>query len=164
MGKLYVCVIYFVYYFLYYLYVFVLYDLFVIYLSFLKIYLFVRDTEREAETQAEGEAGSMQGARCGTRSQYPEIMTSAKGRCSTAEPPRHPNIPLLLKSKATLAYGDGDIALTSHKGKGQPLKPGSLTSGPVRCSRDSSEHRNHPWSLLKCLYPTHRHSASLSLE
>ena len=32
------------------------------------IYLFMRDTERkrEAETQAEGEAGSMQGARCGT--------------------------------------------------------------------------------------------------
>ena len=30
---------------------------------FLKIYLFMRDTEkeREAETQAEGEAGSMQG-------------------------------------------------------------------------------------------------------
>ena len=32
------------------------------------IYLFVRDTEREAETQAEGEAGSLQGAGCGTRS------------------------------------------------------------------------------------------------
>ena len=33
------------------------------------IYLFMRNTEmceREAETQAEGEAGSMQGARCGT--------------------------------------------------------------------------------------------------
>ena len=26
------------------------------------IYLFMKDTEREAETQAEGEAGSMQGA------------------------------------------------------------------------------------------------------
>ena len=26
------------------------------------IYLFIRDTQREAETQAEGEAGSMQGA------------------------------------------------------------------------------------------------------
>ena len=30
------------------------------------IYLLMRDTEREAETQAEGEAGSMQGARLGT--------------------------------------------------------------------------------------------------
>ena len=30
------------------------------------IYLFMRDIDREAETQAEGEAGSMQGARCRT--------------------------------------------------------------------------------------------------
>ena len=48
-----------------------------IYASFFKkdfIYLFIRDTEREAETQTEGEAetqakteaGSMQGARLGT--------------------------------------------------------------------------------------------------
>ena len=32
------------------------------------VYLFMRDTHREAETQAEGQAGSMQGARCGTGS------------------------------------------------------------------------------------------------
>ena len=30
------------------------------------IYLFMRDTQREAETRAEGEAGSMQGTGCGT--------------------------------------------------------------------------------------------------
>ena len=30
------------------------------------IYLFMRDRERGAETQAEGEAGSLQGARRGT--------------------------------------------------------------------------------------------------
>ena len=35
------------------------------------IYLFMRDTQREVETQAEGEAGSLRGARCGTRSQDP---------------------------------------------------------------------------------------------
>ena len=34
----------------------------------------MRDTQKEAETQAEGEAGSMQGDRCGTRSQDPGIM------------------------------------------------------------------------------------------
>ena len=28
----------------------------------------MRDTDREAETQAEGDAGSLQGARCGIRS------------------------------------------------------------------------------------------------
>ena len=52
----------------------------------------MRDTQGEAETQAEGEAGSMQGPRCGTRSKDPGITTSAEGRCSTTEPPRHPRI------------------------------------------------------------------------
>ena len=33
---------------------------------YLFIYLFMRDTERKAETWAEGEAGSMQEAQCGT--------------------------------------------------------------------------------------------------
>ena len=40
--------------------------------TFLKnilLYLFTRDTGREAEKQAEGEAGSLWGAQCGTRSQ-----------------------------------------------------------------------------------------------
>ena len=45
------------------------------YFIFLKgfIYLFMRDTEREAETQTEGEAGSLREARCGTRSRDPWI-------------------------------------------------------------------------------------------
>ena len=38
-------------------------------------YLFMRDSESKAETQAEGEAGSLQGARCGTRSRDPEGQT-----------------------------------------------------------------------------------------
>ena len=40
------------------------------------IYLFMRDKgrEREAETRAEGEADSMQGAPCGTRSQVSRIL------------------------------------------------------------------------------------------
>ena len=33
----------------------------------------MRGTQREAETQAEGEAGSMQGAQCRTRSHDPGI-------------------------------------------------------------------------------------------
>ena len=37
------------------------------------IYLFMRGTEGEAETWAEGEAGSFQGTCCGTRSQDPGI-------------------------------------------------------------------------------------------
>ena len=66
--------------------------MFILRFLFLKdfTYLFMRDTEREAETQAEGEAGSLQGAQRGTQSQDPGIMTWAKGRRSTAETPRWP--------------------------------------------------------------------------
>ena len=44
-------------------------------LFFIRFYLFMRDTEREAETQGEGEAGSLWGAQCGTLSQDSGIMT-----------------------------------------------------------------------------------------
>ena len=54
------------------------------------IYLFMRDREREAETEAEGEAGSLQETRGVTRSQDLGITPRAKGRHSTAEPPRRP--------------------------------------------------------------------------
>ena len=46
--------------------------------------------EREAETQAEGEAGSLQGAQGGTRSRDSRITPWAKGRSQTTEPPRNP--------------------------------------------------------------------------
>ena len=39
----------------------------------------MRDREREAETQAEGEAGSTQGAPCGTRSQVSRVRLQAEG-------------------------------------------------------------------------------------
>ena len=56
----------------------------------------MRDTqrEREAETQAEGEADSMQGALCGTRSRSRDSRTTpwAEGRLQTAEPPRDPSM------------------------------------------------------------------------
>ena len=59
---------------------------------FLKI-LFIyswEHREREAETQAEGETGSMQAPRCGTWSRDPGITPWAEGRCLTAELHRHP--------------------------------------------------------------------------
>ena len=40
----------------------VLFYAYLLLLFFKRFYLFIRDTEREAETQAEGEAGSVQGA------------------------------------------------------------------------------------------------------
>ena len=42
------------------------------------IYLFMRDTEREAETQAKGEAGSMQEAGRGIRSRVSRIRPGLK--------------------------------------------------------------------------------------
>ena len=56
---------------------------YVLFLFFKILYIYSWETQREAETYAEGEAGSMQGARCETQSQDPKIMTWAKGR-----PPR----------------------------------------------------------------------------
>ena len=50
----------------------------------------MRNIKREAETQAEGEAGCMQGARCGTRSLNPRIRSQAKSR---AQPLSHPGVP-----------------------------------------------------------------------
>ena len=52
------------------------------------IYLFMRDTQREAETQAERETGSMQEARRGTRSWVSRVTPWAEGRRLTIEPPR----------------------------------------------------------------------------
>ena len=67
-------------------------SLFIQILFFNIIYLFMRDTEREAETQVDEEAGSLWEVRCGTWSQDPRIRTWAKGGCSTTEPPRCPNL------------------------------------------------------------------------
>nr|XP_055170790.1 mitochondrial inner membrane protease subunit 2 isoform X4 [Nyctereutes procyonoides] len=51
-----------------------------------------RERDREAETQTEGEAGSMQRARRGIRSRVSRIAPRAKGRHQTAAPPRDPCI------------------------------------------------------------------------
>ena len=53
----------------------------------------MRDTERKrkVKTQAEGEAGSMQGARCGTRSWVPRITPQASGG---AQPLHHQGCPM----------------------------------------------------------------------
>ena len=52
----------------------------------------MRDTERESgrETQAEGEAGSMQGVRCGTQSRVSRIAPWAEGG---TKPLSHPGCP-----------------------------------------------------------------------
>ena len=57
--------------------------------------LFMKDTEREAETQAEREASSMPGARCGTWTWDSRNTPWAEGRSSTSKPLRFPNHELL---------------------------------------------------------------------
>ena len=56
------------------------------------LYLFIHEryTEREAEIQAEGEAGFMQGARHGTRSQNSRVTPWAEGG---AKPLSHQGCP-----------------------------------------------------------------------
>ena len=62
--------------------------LFILFKDF--IYLFMRDAQREAETQAEGEVGSMQEAQGGTRSGVSRIMPWAAGG---AKPLHHRGCP-----------------------------------------------------------------------
>ena len=50
----------------------------------------MRERKREAETQAVGEAGSTQGARCGTQSRVFRIMPWAEGG---TKPLNHPGCP-----------------------------------------------------------------------
>ena len=52
------------------------------------IYLFM-ETQGEAETQAKGEAGSMQGAQCGTQSRDSRITPWAEGGAKPLSDPGH---------------------------------------------------------------------------
>ena len=66
---------------------------------FLRFYLFIHERHRaharEAEIQAEGEAGSMQGAQRVTRSQVSRIMPWTKGGTKPLSHPGCPNITIL---------------------------------------------------------------------
>ena len=72
----------------------------------------MRDTEREreAETQAEGEAGSMQGARHRTLSRGSRAMPWAEGG---AKPLSHPGCPSkLLNKNSKLVHSDQPLMMT----------------------------------------------------
>ena len=53
----------------------------------------MRDTQREAETQAEGEAGSLQGANADS---IPDLGSRPDGRQSKAQPLSHPGVPTVI--------------------------------------------------------------------
>ena len=69
----------------------------------------MRDTHREAKTQAEGEAGFLPGARCGTRFQDLRTTPQTKGRCSTTEPPRCPTSLLFYRYLKILTNHPGNV-------------------------------------------------------
>ena len=73
---------------------------------FFNLFIYDRHTvrEREAETQAEGEAGSMQGARHGTRSRVSRTTPWAEGRRQTTEPPGLPEAFLFKKTIFIFMY------------------------------------------------------------
>ena len=54
------------------------------------IFIYWWETQKEAETQAEGELGSTQETRCGTRSRASRTTPWAEGRHLTATPARRP--------------------------------------------------------------------------
>ena len=87
---------------------------------FKRFYLFIHERHREAETQAEGEAGSMQGARCGP---WDHALSQ---RQTDAQPLSHPGVPgcLLLQNLAVMAYKKLSV------GKKQKRKPTKQSTFP----------------------------------
>ena len=123
--------------------------------------------EREAETQAQGEEGSMQGARCGTRSWDTRITPWAEGRSPTAEPPRRPkgihfknHHPVVLRLpcaetsrgsficsfEETLYLTPRDFSLLNVEGTQKCVSLTSKSSNSE--SRDQWPHSEKVWFLL----------------
>ena len=76
-----------------------------IYLRFC-LFIHERHREREAETQAEGEVGSMQGAQCGIQSQ---TLGSRPGPKAEAQPLSHPGILIGMLNSRFYSYFTGII-------------------------------------------------------
>ena len=66
--------------------------------------MIVIQREREAETQAEGEAGSMQGARCGIPSRVSRITPWAEGGAKLLSHPGCPQVNKILKKHKFIQY------------------------------------------------------------
>ena len=86
---------------------------------FFRFYLFIHEThtQREAETQAEGGAGSMRGARCGTQSPTPGSQPKLK---ADAQPlsPQAPQDTLFLSSRVAVYLGlQSDVKTLGVEGR-----------------------------------------------
>ena len=117
-------------------------------LNFLKKILFFYswEMERDAETQAEGEAGFLWGGWWETQSQDPRITTSPKGRCSTTEPPMCPRMHLFLPQSLSWCCADTSCAR---------LGAALLLTGLLVLTCSSCPHTSFgppgPWKSVSCL-------------
>ena len=89
---------------------------------FFKI-LFIYSREREAETQAEGEAGSTQGAQCGTRSQVSRIRPWAEGKAQSLSHPGCPSC-LVLREPWNIVRSASGSQRSSGASTELPVGPG----------------------------------------
>ena len=112
--------------------------------AFFKVYLFTHERHRETETQAEGDAGSQQGARCGTPGSRPGPKAGAKSLS-------HPGIPSINKSLKK----SGGESLGGSVVQRLPLAQGTILE---------SWDRVPPWAPgMEPASPSSCVSASLSL-
>ena len=93
------------------------------------------DREREAETQAEGEAGSMQGARYGTRTPVSRVTPWAEG---SAKPLSHLGCPYLKCSAATYGWWPSCWTEQLFRGPAHMLKLSLGCSPALRPSQGAS--------------------------
>ena len=111
-----------------------------VFIYFLKIFMYLFVIDREAETQAGGEAGFLLAAQCGTWSQDPGITTWAKGRCSVTEPPR---CPLFFSLNILFIY-----SWETQEERGRDTGRGRRSSSMQRawCRTRSWESEIRPWT------------------
>ena len=91
----------------------------------------MRDTRTQRSRDRE-EAGSMQGAQCGTRSWNSRITPWAQGRSSTAEPPRDPQVASFKLWSRKASLRDASQGLTQvRKGARARQRPKGWGDRPV---------------------------------
>ena len=114
----------------------------------------MRDRERERERQAEGEAGSMQGAQCGTRSRVSRIMPWAEGGAKSLS---HPGCP-------QMAFDKGKLWLINSLFKYASVGIPGWHSGLVPAfgpERDPEDLGSNPTSGSPCMEPASLSAMSL---
>ena len=112
---------------------------------FLKIFFFMRDTQREAETQAEGEAGSLQGSPMWDSSRTPGSHREPK---ADAQLLSHPGVPaLLLDNRFVACKGPMAQGLLLSGASSGLLLSGASSFSPQGCLPCPIAHPQSPSRL-----------------